>query len=136
VWELSGRPISDWQRQWQMEATAGPAVYCIYRPREDLYARIDRRVLEMLAAGWLDEARRLRHLPRPVSREVLAAIGYRELFDFLDGRATWDDTITAIRQRTRNYAKRQLTWLRHLPAVRFVPPQLTTLPDGGTMDSA
>ncbi|HEY1375139.1 MAG TPA: tRNA dimethylallyltransferase, partial [Gemmataceae bacterium] len=129
-------PISDWQRQWQMEATAGPAVYCIDRPREDLYARIDRRVLEMLAAGWLDEARRLRHLPRPVSREVLAAIGYRELFDFLDGRATWDDTITAIRQRTRNYAKRQLTWLRHLPAVRFVPPQLTTLPDGGTMDSA
>jgi tRNA dimethylallyltransferase len=87
----------------------------------------------MLAAGWLDEARRLRQFARPVSREVLAAIGYRELFGFLDGHASWDQTVQAIRQRTRNFAKRQLTWFRHLSACRFVPPQLTSLPDGSRM---
>jgi tRNA dimethylallyltransferase len=130
VWQLTGRPISDWQREWTRAVETGPAVYCIDRPREESYARIDRRVLEMLAAGWLDEARRLRHLPRPVSREVMAAIGYRELFDFIDGKATWDDTVRLIRQRTRQYAKRQLTWFRHLPAVRFVSPELTSLPGG------
>jgi tRNA dimethylallyltransferase len=130
VWELTGRPISDWQHEWTRAVENGPAVYCVDRPRDELYARIDRRVPEMLAAGWLDEARRLLSLPRPVSREVLAAIGYGELFDFLDGNATWDDTIRLIRQRTRQYAKRQLTWFRHLPAVRFVPPELTSLPGG------
>jgi tRNA dimethylallyltransferase len=133
VWHVTGRPISDLQREWAQEVIAGPTVYCVERPREELYDRIDRRVLEMLAAGWLDEARRLRQLPRPVSREVSAAIGYRELFAFLDGHATWDDTVRLIRQRTRNFAKRQLTWFRHLPSCRFVPPELTSLPGGGTM---
>jgi tRNA dimethylallyltransferase len=128
VWELTGRPISDWQREWTRPVENGLPVYCIDRPRDELYCRIDRRVVEMLAAGWLDEARRLRRLPRPVSREVLAAIGYRELFEFLNGTRTWDDTVGLIRQRTRRYAKRQLTWFRHLPAVRFVPPELTSLP--------
>jgi tRNA dimethylallyltransferase len=131
VWELTGRPISDWQTEWRQSAgEGGPAVYCVDRPRSELYARIDHRVFEMLAAGWLDEARRLRALPQPVSREVLGAIGYRELFAFLDGQVTWDDTIRAIRQRTRNYAKRQLTWFRHLPACQFIPPELTRLPGG------
>jgi tRNA dimethylallyltransferase len=136
VHQLTGRPISDWQQEWARSPSDGPAVYCIDRPREKLYARIDRRVLQMLAAGWLDEARRLRQSPRPVSREVMAAIGYRELFDFLDGRADWDETVRLIRQRTRNYAKRQLTWFRHLPGCRFVPPELTSLPGGGTMTGA
>ena len=60
VWELTGRPISDWQRQWKQAANdCGPAVYCVDRPREALYARIDRRVPEMLAGGWLDEDYRI-----------------------------------------------------------------------------
>jgi tRNA dimethylallyltransferase len=128
VWELTGRPISDWQTEWRQSAADRPAVFCIDRPRAELYGRIDRRVSETLAAGWLEEARRLRTLTPPVSREVGAAIGYRELFDFLEGRLGWDDTVRLIRQRTRNLAKRQLNWFRHLPACQFVPPQLTSLP--------
>jgi tRNA dimethylallyltransferase len=129
VLELTGKPISDWQLQWRDTKTAigRPDIYCIDRPRQELYDRIDRRVLEMLAGGWPDEARELQRLNRPVSREVLAAIGYRELFAYLGGQTNWDETIAAIRQRTRNYAKRQLTWFRRLPGCRFVPPQLTSL---------
>jgi tRNA dimethylallyltransferase len=135
VWELTGRPISDWQRQWRAPAkhSGGPEVFCVDRPRQELYDRIDARVVKMLAEGWLDEARRLRSLPQPVSREVLAAIGYRQLFDFVDGKLGWDATVLIIRQRTRNYAKRQLTWFRSLPVCRFVPPQLTSLPDQSRM---
>ena len=133
VWELTGRPISDWQSQWRARTSGGPPVFCIERPREELYARIDRRVLDMLAAGWLDETRRLRGLHPPASREVSAAIGYRELIGFMDGKASWDETVGTIQKRTRTFAKRQLTWFRHLPECRFVPPQLTSLPDGSRM---
>jgi tRNA dimethylallyltransferase len=141
VWELTGRPISEWQQQWKIAigvpATAGPPkseilpipaapnVLYLELPRPELYARIDRRVLDMLAAGWLAEAGRLRELPRPPSREAAAAVGYRDLWDFLAGRRPWEEAVRCIQQRSRNYAKRQLTWLRNLPECRPVTPELT-----------
>ena len=91
-------------------------------PRDELYDRINRRVGAMLAAGWLDEVRRLRDLPRPLSREARQALGYRELLDFLDGcGGTLDETADLIRTHTRQFAKRQLTWFRHLPRCTPVP---------------
>jgi tRNA dimethylallyltransferase len=144
VWELTGRPISTWQQQWKSQAPKPksqrvpspgwdlgfgawdfPRVFCLARPRPELYARIDRRVLDMLAAGWLDEARRLRESTQPPSRETAAAVGYRDLWDYLDGLRSWEETVPRIQQRTRQYAKRQLTWFRHLPECRPVAPELT-----------
>jgi tRNA dimethylallyltransferase len=125
---LTGRPISEWQRTWDTPAFAEspeaapppaaiPAVV-LDLPREVLYERINRRVDAMLAAGWLDEVRRLRELPRPLSREARQALGYRELLAYLDGAGTaWDETVDLIRTHTRQFAKRQLTWFRHLPAL-------------------
>jgi len=126
VWEVTGRPISEWQTQWDANVQPQAAVYCLDRPREELYARINQRVVDLLAAGWLGEVRRLRALPQPLSREAAQALGYRELNDFLDDRRGWDETVALIQQRTRNFAKRQLTWFRHLPEVRFIAPELTT----------
>jgi tRNA dimethylallyltransferase len=91
-------------------------------PREVLYDRINRRVDAMLSAGWLDEVRGLRSLPRPLSREARQALGYRELLAHLDGTGpTWDETVELIRIHTRQFAKRQLTWFRHLPTLAPVP---------------
>jgi tRNA dimethylallyltransferase len=126
VWELTGRPISAWQTEWAKPGEGGPRVLCVQRPRAELYARIDRRVLAMLDAGWLDEARRLRELPRPLSREAAAALGYGELFRFLDGASDWEAAVRLIQRRSRNYAKRQLTWFRHLPGCEFVAGELTS----------
>jgi tRNA dimethylallyltransferase len=126
VWELTGRPLSDWQRQWSAPAPdSGDRILWLDLPRADLYARIDARVPRMIADGWVDEARALRALPRPLSREAAQALGYRDIFDLLDGRATLPQTVTRIQTRTRNFAKRQLAWFRHLPECRPVSRELT-----------
>jgi tRNA dimethylallyltransferase len=122
VWELTGQPISSWQSQWKAppaEAFAG-RVWCLDLPREELYRRIDARVHTMMAAGLVEEARALRRLPHSVSREAAQALGYKEVFDYLDGQATIETTVVRIQTRTRNFAKRQLTWFRHLPECRPV----------------
>ncbi|HZU38416.1 MAG TPA: tRNA (adenosine(37)-N6)-dimethylallyltransferase MiaA [Gemmataceae bacterium] len=127
VWEVTGRPISGWQQQWNNEQKADPGRTILYLdlPRQQLYERINRRVLQMMAAGLLDEVRALRALPRPMSREAAQALGYKEIFDHLDGRATLDEAIERIQTRSRNFAKRQLTWFRRLPGCRPVSPELT-----------
>jgi tRNA dimethylallyltransferase len=129
VWELTGRPISSWQQQWSAAPAAEcqPAnkVLCLDLPRDELYTRIDCRVHQMIADGWVEEARALRQLPRPLSREAAQALGYRELFAYLDGQAALADTIVRLQTSSRNFAKRQMTWFRHLPECRMVPMELT-----------
>ncbi len=127
VWELTGRPISAWQSQWTHDAESGPADRILYLdlPREQLYARIDARVPAMMAAGLVDEVRALRQLPRPLSREAAQALGYKEAFAHLDGRATLEETTALIQTRSRQFAKRQLTWFRHLPGCRPATRELT-----------
>jgi len=78
--------------------------------RETLYARIDRRVEEMIEAGLLEEVKSL--LPLRDSA-ALQTVGYRELFDHIDGLYSLEEAIEKIKQHTRNYAKRQLTWFRN-----------------------
>ena len=94
-------------------------------PRVDLYFRIDRRVESMFAAGWVDEVRRLRALPRPLSREASQALGYREILEYLDGRRSLEETVAEVQLRTRQFAKRQLTWFRALPGCETVNAKLT-----------
>ncbi|HEX4608607.1 MAG TPA: tRNA (adenosine(37)-N6)-dimethylallyltransferase MiaA [Urbifossiella sp.] len=138
VFELTGKPISAWQQGWDTAAFAGgaapppaaiPAVV-LELPRDALYDRINRRVGAMLAAGWVDEAKRLRDLPRPPGREASQALGYRELWDYLDTPgASLDAATDLIRTRTRQFAKRQLTWFRHLPTLVPVPADATDAAD-------
>jgi tRNA dimethylallyltransferase len=129
VFELTGRPISEWQTQWregERETQAdSDRCLCLDLPREELYCRIDARVEGMMAAGLLDEVRRLRELGRPVSREARQALGYKELFDHLDGKTSLADAVREIQTRSRQFAKRQLTWFRHLGGCRMVAPELT-----------
>lgn len=126
VWELTGQAMSRWQGQWA-NLQYGPQDRCLWldRPREELYHRIDARVEQMFAAGLVEEVRALRQLPQPISREAAQALGYKETFDYLDGRIDMAETIRRIQTRSRNFAKRQLTWLRHIPGCRPVTEDLT-----------
>ena len=77
--------------------------------REELYGRIDRRVDGMLASGLVEEARRLWPLR---GLNALMTVGYREMFDYYDGKITYDEAVRQIKRNSRRYAKRQMTWFR------------------------
>jgi tRNA dimethylallyltransferase len=93
-------------------------------PREELYRRIEARIEAMLARGWLAEVEGL--LSRyPPDLKPFKALGYRHLINFLKGRWTWEEALELLARDTRRYAKRQLTWFRADPEVRwFAPDQL------------
>lgn len=81
-------------------------------PPDQLVRRIRDRIEHMLRDGWIEEVRRLRSGPA-LSRTAATAIGYRELADVLDGKLDLDTAREAIGVRTRQYARRQMTWIRH-----------------------
>ena len=152
VWKLTGKPLSEWQQQgwWGPEAhprngegenPSPPSLLgkggrglgsdefsrCLVLevPREELNNRINKRVEAMVEAGWLDEVRRLRGLSRPLGKEASKALGYRELAAFLDGLGSLTDAVQMIQLRSRQFAKRQMTWFRHLPGCELCEGKLT-----------
>ncbi len=138
VHELTGKPISAWQTQWPAARGEEPSdrnqgtdvrdhgsVLWLDLPRDQLYERIERRVEQMFDAGLAEEARRLRTLERPLSLEASQALGYREALELLDGRITLKDAIMRVQMRSRNLAKRQITWFRSLPGCRPATTELT-----------
>jgi len=93
--------------------------YCLAPPREALYERINKRVDEMIATGWLEE---LKVLIDTGMREAIRksnVIGYRELLDHIDGKYSLEEAVALIKQNTRRYAKRQMTWFRHQGECEF-----------------
>lgn len=88
-------------------------------PREELYDRINRRVDKMIEAGLEQEARGLYHLRHLTS---LQTVGYRELFDYFDGKTTLEEAIELIKRNSRRYAKRQMTWFRRDPSTHWLGP--------------
>src|SRR4029077_9051225 len=134
VMRLTGRPLSTWQQQgwWETkEPEATPVVsetprcLAIDIPRNELVDRINRRVEIMMASGWIDEVRRLRKLPQPLSKEASQALGYREIAEYLEGKRQLPETIAEIQLRCRQFAKRQMTWFRNLSGCRLVEGKLT-----------
>lgn len=100
-----------------------------YHSRELLYRRIDLRVEKMLEQGLLEEARRLREMGVfEVCRTAAQAIGYKELFPYLEGRASLEACVESLKLATRHYAKRQLTWFKARDYVQWV--FCDTLQDG------
>ncbi len=124
VLTLTGKPMSAHQTQWDGAASGPPdRCLCIDLSRAELHRRIDARVLRMMDEGLPDEARRLRALTPPLGREAAQALGYKELFPYLDGHATRERAVAELQARSRQFAKRQMTWFRHLDGCRLVRPE-------------
>lgn len=90
-----------------------------FADRQTLYRRIDRRVDEMLQAGLLAEAQRV-YDHREAWPAAAQAIGYKELFPYLAGQSPLSPCVERLKQATRNYAKRQMTWFRRMPGVHWL----------------
>jgi tRNA dimethylallyltransferase len=92
----------------------------IERSREELYERAERAVDEMIGGGWVEEVRGL--LAQGITKETpaMSAIGYRELVDVVEGRATLEAVVPMIKQYTRNYSKRQITWFKKDKSIVWV----------------
>jgi len=115
----TGRPFSEFRTGIKKERNFQIVKVGLTLPREELYARIDRRVDAMMAAGLEAEARTL--YPHRALNS-LQTVGYRELFDYFDGRTTREEAIELIKRNSRRYAKRQMTWFRRDPEIRWFAP--------------
>ena len=122
VYEETGKTIT----QHNLETQAIPPRYrpvwlgLDYADRAVLYRRIDLRVDLMLQAGLLDEIRALLAIGVSPDTTAMQAIGYKEFFGALDGSCTLEEAAELCKQRSRNYAKRQLTWFRRNPEIRWL----------------
>ena len=109
VYQLTGRKLSDWQKE-RVGGIGALPVFWLNRSRENLYARIDARVDQMIADGWLDEIHLLAKTV-PLEAPAWQSLGYKELLCAKDGTQV-QSILEEVKKKTRNYAKRQLTWFR------------------------
>ncbi len=119
VYESTGMPFSHFRRGHAAARPFDVLHLGLDTDREQLYQRINARVDTMMTAGLLKEAKSL--LPYR-EKPPLQTVGYAELFDYFDGRCTLENAVDRIKQNTRRYAKRQLTWFRKNKTTAWFAP--------------
>ena len=122
VYEETGEPMSRRDKRGREKPDRYQALYIglNFRDREDLRQRIDRRVDEMVRRGLLQEVQALLDGGLPRDATALQAIGYKQFLAVADGTATAEQAVEEVKLRSRQYAKRQLTWLRRNPAIHWI----------------
>lgn len=115
----TGRPFSEQRTGERRERPFQIVKIGLDLPREVLYDRIDRRVDQMMAQGLEAEARAVYPFR---SLNALQTVGYRELFEYFDGKITRDEAVELVKRNSRRYAKRQLTWFRRDAEIRWFAP--------------
>ncbi|WP_266202494.1 tRNA (adenosine(37)-N6)-dimethylallyltransferase MiaA [Pontibacter kalidii] len=108
----SGQPYSSFRKSGQQERPFNSIKIALNRDRAELYSRIDQRMDLMLAQGLPEEAERLYPYRQ---HNALQTVGYKEIFDFLEGKYDWDEAVRLLKRNSRRYAKRQLTWFSKNP---------------------
>ncbi len=122
VYQETGETISEHDRKSRETPNRYDALYIglNFRDRQDLRDRIDRRVDAMVAQGLPEEVRQLLSSGLPRDATALQAIGYKQFLAVADGTATEAEAVEEIKLRSRQYAKRQLTWLQRNPAIHWI----------------
>lgn len=119
ICHMTGKTYTSFRKSQKKERPFNIVKIGLNRPREELYERINRRVDQMMADGLLEEARSVypkRHL------NALNTVGYKELFNYIDGIWTLDEAVERIKGNTRRYCRKQLTWLKRDADIRWFHP--------------
>ncbi|MCR5512465.1 MAG: tRNA (adenosine(37)-N6)-dimethylallyltransferase MiaA [Prevotella sp.] len=119
----TGRTYTSFRTQRKKERPFRIVKIGLNRDREELYNRINQRVDQMMADGLLDE---VKSLVNKRSTNALNTVGYKELFDYLDGRWSLDEAVERIKGNTRRYARKQLTWYKRDADMRWFHPDNIT----------
>ena len=112
VYEITGEPLSLFQSEESQKAEFLPIFIGLTRERKKQYQTIEDRVDFMIEQGLVDEVKNLKRLGYHSELNSMKTVGYREVFEWLYEKIDFDEMIRLIKQRSRNYAKRQLTWFR------------------------
>lgn len=116
---MTGKTYTSFRRRERRERPFAIVKIALNRPREELYERINSRVDQMMGEGLLEEVRSL--YPRK-ELNALNTVGYKELFDYIDGRWTLEEAVERIKGNTRRYARKQLTWYKKDDRIRWFHP--------------
>lgn len=123
-YHIHKKPISVYQEETRQKPSRYRALYMmIDHPREVLRSRIDKRVDIMMESGLMEEARTLYEERDKLSKTAVQAIGYKELFGYFDKTMSLDEAKEELKLRTRQYAKRQLTWFRKNKEMNYLSPE-------------
>jgi tRNA dimethylallyltransferase len=121
VLRLTGKPFSEQRSDWGGGQGRGEALLIgLSRPAEELKQRIDVRVDEMFRGGLVEETKGLLEKGLAENRTAMQALGYRQVVEFLRGERGYDETVELVKVRTRQYAKRQMTWFRRQMALQRI----------------
>lgn len=119
IFQMTGKTFTSFRKNTVKERPFGILKIGINQDRKILYERINQRVIQMMEAGLLDEAKTV-YQHRKLNS--LNTVGYKELFTFLDGDCTLDEAVDLIQRNSRKYARKQLTWFRRDPEITWFEP--------------
>jgi tRNA dimethylallyltransferase len=123
VYELAGKPISGLQKEHSFSESPYECLKIgLDVERDALFERIDRRVDQMMSAGLLEETRALAAAGYGYDLKPMCGLGYKEMSGFLRGEYPLEEAVRLIKRNTRHYAKRQLTWFRKDPDIKWFNP--------------
>jgi tRNA dimethylallyltransferase len=121
VYQLTGKPISSLQKQWDSSQTKHDwTIIGLRREKAEESKRINSRIKKMIADGLVDEVKSLLAEEKPLSRQARCAIGYAEIIEYLNGQINLEDAIELIKKNTRRLAKNQRTWFKTFKDVRWL----------------
>ena len=121
VYEKTGTPISVLQKEYlKQKPSFTYSIFVINRSKEDLYKRIDSRTEKMFEYGLIDEVKALQKNQKGFSKQAQQALGYKETLRYLNNEISFQDTKDLIKQNTKKFVKRQITWFRSLPNTSWV----------------
>jgi tRNA dimethylallyltransferase len=134
VIRLTGTKFSEQRAEWKstVHSPQSTVFFCLTRQPADLYARINARVDEMFRRGLVDETRELLKRGLEQNQTAMQAIGYRQVVEHLRGERNLAETIELVKTKTRQFAKRQLTWFRR----QLAPEWIELKPDESVEDAA
>lgn len=128
VYEVTGKKFSDYTKEQSQELLYDVSIIGLTMDRDVLYERINHRVDMMMQGGLLEEVKSL-YESGLHDVQSIQAIGYKELYAYFEGRCTLEEAVEQLKQNSRRYAKRQLTWFRNKMPVKWIEMEVDKFPE-------